>query len=424
MESDNQPVSSMEAARLSLARLGILDPNELDRAMQVAARLSATTLRASRVGVWLFDGFGTLRCATVYTREGEPEGPGGVLRVEDFPVYFAAIRARRAIAADDAVNDTRTVELLGYLQSHGIGALLDVPIYANGEVVGVVCVEQLGPPRHWEKRDVDFAISMGDMLSSLFEHARLLAAEAAQRRAVELAAHAERMDALARLALGVIHDVNNLLTVVSIHAAVLEPRDAARDVIEQCEAAGRLTRQLLLFARGGSTERFSIDAARVVADFEHVLRSALGPMTELALTVEAPAMVLASRSDLEQSVLNLALNAQQAMPDGTGGHITIDVRVDDDHVVIAVKDDGCGMDAVTQRRAFEPFFTTREGSGGTGMGLATVYGILKRAGGDIQLDSAPGRGTRIALRFPHAPSGRTHSVSVPPIPLAEGNERG
>jgi two-component system, cell cycle sensor histidine kinase and response regulator CckA len=424
MESENQPVSLMEAARLSLARLGILDPSELDRAMQVAARLSATTLQASRVGIWLFDGFGALRCAAVHALEGEPEAPGGLLRVEDYPHYFAAIRARRAISADDAQRDPRTTELAPYLEAHGIGSLLDVPIYTNGEVAGVVCFEQIGPPRHWAKRDVDFAISIGDMLSSLFEHARLLAAEAAERRAIELAAHAERMDALARLALGVIHDVNNLLTVVSIHAAVLEPRDAARDVIEQCEAAGRLTRQLLLFARGGSSERFSIDAARVIGDFEHVLRSALGPTIELSVSVEGPAMVLASRSDLEQSILNLALNAHQAMGESSGGHIALTVGLDDDHVVVTVRDDGDGMDAATQRRAFEPFFTTREATGGTGMGLATVYGILKRAGGDIQLDSARGRGTTIALRFPHAPSGRTSSVSTPPNPVADGITRG
>jgi two-component system, cell cycle sensor histidine kinase and response regulator CckA len=420
MDSENQPVSLMEAARLSLARLGILDPSELDRAMQVAARLSATTLQASRVGIWLFDGFGALRCAAVHTLEGEPEAPGGLLRVEDFPHYFAAIRARRAIAADDALHDARTSELVPYLEAHNIGSLLDVPIYTNGEVAGVVCCEQLGPPRHWEKRDVDFAISIGDMLSSLFEHARLLAAEAAERRAIELAAHAERMDALARLALGVIHDVNNLLTVVSIHAAVLEPRDAARDVIEQCEAAGRLTRQLMLFARGGSSERFSIDAARVIADFEHVLRSALGATVALSVSVEAPAMVLASRSDLEQSVLNLALNAQQSMADGQWGHIAITVAMAEDHVVVAVKDDGRGMDPATQRRAFEPFFTTREEAGGTGMGLASVYGILKRAGGDIQLESALGLGTTIALRFPHAPSGRTSSGSLLPKPDTGG----
>lgn len=409
MDSENLPVSSLESARLSLARLGIVDPDEIDRVMHVASRLSATTPGASRVGIWLFDDFGALRCVSQYFPEGDTDEPGGVLTVEDYPHYFAAIRSRRAIAAEDAQRDPRTRELFDYLEAGGIGSLLDVPIYANGEVIGILCFEHKGAVRKWEKRDVDFAISIGDMLSSLFEHARLLASESAARRALQKAAHAERMDALARLSLGVIHDVNNLLTVVQMHAAVLEPKDAAQDVIAQCEAAGRLTRQLLLFARGGSSLPQSIDAARVIGDFEGVLRAAVGSPVRLELVLEEPAMVLASRSDLEQIVLNLVMNAQQAMVSGSG-HIRIAVGLEDDHVVVGVTDDGAGMDEATQRQAFEPFFTTRETSGGTGMGLATVYGILKRAGGDVLLESAVGVGTTIRLRFPHAPSGRTISV--------------
>lgn len=411
------PVSSLEIARLSLARLGIVDPGEVDRVMHVASRVSATTLGASRVGIWLFDDFGAMRCVSQYFPDGDTDEPGGVLRVDAYPHYFAAIRSRRAIAAEDAQRDPRTSELVEYLKAGNIGSLLDVPIYANGEVIGILCFEHTGAPRKWEKRDVDFAISIGDMLSSLFEHARLLASESAARRALQKAAHAERMDALARLSLGVIHDVNNLLTVVQMHAAVLEPKDAAQDVIAQCEAAGRLTRQLLLFARGGSSLPVSIDAARVIGDFEGVLRAALGSPVQLELFLEEPAMVLASRSDLEQIVLNLVMNAQQAMPSGSGV-VRITVTVDDHHVVVAVTDDGDGMDEATQRRAFEPFFTTREDRGGTGMGLATVYGILKRAGGDVMLESAIGVGTTIRLCFPHAPSGRTVAVETSAAPRA------
>jgi two-component system cell cycle sensor histidine kinase/response regulator CckA len=232
----------------------------------------------------------------------------------------------------------------------------------------------------------------------------------------------QKMEAVGRLAGGIAHDFNNLLTVVSGYTEVLldqltlgHPLHAKAEAIQQAsDRATTLTRQLLAFSRKQILELKVIDINAVVADMERLLRPLIGE--DIELSTQLPPTVGCTRADagqLEQVIMNLVVNAKDAMPNG--GKIcirTADVLLDDSYrpentfikqghyVMISVSDNGQGMDRETQARIFEPFFTTKEKGKGTGLGLSTVYGIIKQSGGYVLVQSEIGRGTTFNIYLP------------------------
>ncbi len=236
---------------------------------------------------------------------------------------------------------------------------------------------------------------------------------------------AQKMEALGRFAGGIAHDFNNLLTAIHGYAELIrsdlapEQERIREDVAQVLLAAGRgaqLVRQILAFSRVQPVDRRLVDPFAVCEAIVPLLRPMLSEQVEVVLVGEAgAAWVLADPSQLEQVILNAVVNANHAMP--AGGVVTIETRpvgldgafvlgrpevAPGPYVMIAVSDTGTGMDTTTQARAFEPFFTTREPGKGTGMGLATVYGIVKQSGGYVYIESAPGRGTTIRVYLPRA----------------------
>jgi PAS domain S-box-containing protein len=244
--------------------------------------------------------------------------------------------------------------------------------------------------------------------------------------------HALKLEAVGRLAGGIAHDFNNLLTVITGYAETLvagldagDPRLA--DVLEIRRAADRaahLTQQLLAFSRKQVLRPEVIDAREIVREVSGMIDRLLGARVVLSLELnEGPATITADRNQIEQVLLNLAVNARDAMPEG--GELTLRTRVvditpdaagrlypmrPDRYVRLSVSDTGVGMSPEVQARAFEPFFTTKGPGEGTGIGLATVYGTVKQSGGFIFVESEIGSGTSIDVYLPYTGAHTTEGV--------------
>jgi len=266
-----------------------------------------------------------------------------------------------------------------------------------------------------------------------------------RRRLEDQVRQAQKMDAVGRLAGGVAHDFNNLLTAIltcsELLLDTLSPEHPGREDAEEIRATARraadLTKQLLLLSRRGASAPTAIDCNAVVANADLLLRRLIGEdvslRTELRATRSSVAM---DQGSLEQVILNLAINARDAMPDG--GMLTIetsDAEVREpvvhaqtvvppgSYVVIAVSDSGVGMDAAVMSHLFEPFFTTKEKGRGTGLGLATVYGIVTQIGGHIAVYSEPGDGSTFRLYLPRVvDEGETETLMVEAEEVRGGTE--
>ena len=218
----------------------------------------------------------------------------------------------------------------------------------------------------------------------------------------------ERLDALGRMARGVAHDFNGMLTAILGNAEVaLDARPLSPDVRESLEqirqsalTAAGITRQLLDFARTGTVKKIDVDVRHVVRAQWSVLAGTLPHTITAELRVDADDLTIRTGAGFVEQVLhNLVINARDAMPNG--GALSVDLRGTGSTVTLTVLDTGSGMTEETQRRLFEPFYSTK-GRLGTGLGLATVYGIVRQSEGTIRVESAIGRGTSFVLQFPRA----------------------
>lgn len=239
----------------------------------------------------------------------------------------------------------------------------------------------------------------------------VLVEDTTARKELELQlAQSQRMEAVGRLAGGVAHDFNNLLTVIKSYSTILLEAlegDARREDVEEIAAAadraGALTRQLLAFSRRQMMQPRPLHLNVVVTDIEKMLRRLIGEDIALVTRLESDLwLVHADPGQIEQVVMNLAVNARDAMPDG--GHLTIETanveRDTGSYVMLAISDTGVGMTSEVRAHLFEPFFTTKERGKGTGLGLSTVYGIVKQSGGDIGVQADPGKGATFKIFLP------------------------
>jgi len=266
-----------------------------------------------------------------------------------------------------------------------------------------------------------YRLPRGEVVSVYDDRTEDMEAQAALEQKERELRRAQRMEAVAQLAGGVAHDFNNMLTVVRGFGELARSQTSVEDpvrkhidrILDATSHSAELTGKLLMFSRSKQTEETWSDLGAVVQDMEPVLRTACGDRIDLALDVTDGTSVQVDRSEVEQVLLNLVINARDAMPGG--GEVRVSVRevvVDEQdvrslpllelgrYVRLDVEDDGIGMDEETQMRVFDPFFTTKEPGKGTGLGLSTVYSIVTQASGAISLESEMGEGTRFSVFFP------------------------
>lgn len=292
------------------------------------------------------------------------------------------------------------------------------------------------PRRRWLLVDADPIAAHGEPVREVI----LSLHDITDRRLLEeQLRHTQRMEAIGKLAGGIAHDFNNLLTAIIGHSDILKrklgPTDQRSDDVagirQAADRAARLTRQLLAFSRRQHLVPEVLDLNDVVRDTERLLIRLLGEDIAIVMDLhDGPITIRVDRGQLEQVIVNLALNARDAMP--RGGELTIITRHldgpgadlpgtfvggDAGAALLRIADVGDGMDETTRRRAFEPFFTTKEFGKGTGLGLATVYGIVQQSGGEVTLDSAPGAGTRVSVFLPATVPPPPPSPTATPLPL-------
>ena len=411
----------MEAARLALARLIPGPELSLVDVFREICRTAANIVAVNRVGIWfLVDERTALRCSVLYERDKEEFSEGTTLSVSDFPAYFTALENRRSIPAKRAATNESTHELSeAYLYPLNISSMLDAPIFENGEVIGVVCHEHSGMPREWTLEERDFAATLSDTISLKLKAAALIEARSALRKHDEISLALNKAEALARLAAGAAHDFQNLLMIVLGCAAEIRGTknlpdatiEMAEHIIEAGERGAALAHEMMNYGEREAESPRVVNLIELTDGVIPLLRTAIGPRHQISFQRgDHVGKTFIDPSQFERILMNLVVNARDAMP--SGGEIslkiaTVDCREDGrfgKYTMLDVSDAGVGMEVQNQSRIFDPYFTTKPRGQGTGLGLSIVKRIVDRAGGSIDVTSALDRGTTIRVYFPRIAS--------------------
>jgi len=419
------------ASLSAIARAASLEQSSLDDVLKRVTESAARALGVARVNVWLHDEqAAAIRCVVNFDSRTGTFTAGEMLLEKDAPSYFRALREMRTIAAINAENDERTVELReSYLEPLGITTLLDAPILRSGKVAGVVCHEHVGPMRDWALHEKLFAGNVADIVALILETDRRLAAERERQEMERRLRTMERLEGLGMLAAQVAHDFNNMLAAVGINAELLmddlpegPSRRSVEDIRDVAFRAKELCRHLLGFSGKQQLTLEPVDMGEIATELIRLLRSATPEGVRLSLSARAGVTVMADPGALHQVALNLVTNAIDAVRERGG---TIEVRVGTEafdgpegrrlahdwrsaageYGVLEVTDDGVGMDEAVQQRIFEPFYTTKPT--GHGLGLSSALGTIKAHRGALDLASRLGVGTTMRVLLPLTADGST-----------------
>ncbi len=402
--------------------------NDQKTLIAIASRSLGQHLNAGCVGYCAADSAAEfVRIEQGWTAEGATPVMG-TYRLDDFGIEMSKeLRNGHTVVIEDVTQDRRTMGRVYERSFASIGtrAIIDVPLVKDGQLQGILFA--LNPePRAWTKGEVQ-------MVEEVAERAWV----SLQRLGVEAALRqSQKMEAVGQLTGGLAHDFNNLLTVISgslemlaLHVAEGGFDDTEHFIIAAQGAANRaaaLTHRLLAFSRRQTLDPKPTNPNRLVGDMEDLVRRTIGPHIELEIDA-APDLwpVLADPNQLENALLNLCINARDAMPDG--GRLTIETTnivmeanaaderdmAPGNYVRLRVTDTGIGMSPDIIAHAFEPFFTTKPIGVGTGLGLSMIYGFAKQSGGQVRIHSQVGLGTAVSIYLPRHGTAASRKQTIP-----------
>lgn len=407
------------------ARFINLLPEQTDAGIQDALRAVGEFADADRSYVFLRSGDGqTVDNTHEWCAEGvEPQIQNlQKLPATTFPWWmeklsrFENIHIPRVADLPEAARAEREL-----LEAQSIQSLAVVPLVSADRLMGFLGFDSVRRERIWDEEDLALLQMLGTVLANALERRR---AEAAHRRLEEQLYQAQKMEAIGRLAGGIAHDFNNLLTVIKGYSELLlenlrsedDRREEVEKIWEATARAERLTRQLLTFGRQRSAQVQVVEINSLIQEAGKILGPLIGEKTKLGIRLDpAAGCVKADPSRVEQALLNLVINARDAMPQGgtltiETGHAEIGPAAPEgsgavppgSYVMFSVSDTGCGMSEEVRAHVFEPFFSTKRPGQGTGLGLATVYGTVTQAGGRVTVESEVGRGTTVRVYLPRS----------------------
>lgn len=419
-------------------------PEALDTEIESALQRLGTFAGADQVHILEFTtDRRNFSCTHEWCREGVAPARQHLqgLVADAMPWGFARLQQGDVVMVDRVCElPAAAAPLRAALEADGVCSLLRVPMLYAGTAFGCIGFNVLRAERQWTDvlvRQLRFA---AEILGNALQHRH---AETRRRQLEDDLGHARQIESLGRLAGGVAHDLNNLLVPVMGYADILRdelpshhPLRPDVDCIRRAALQARgLTQQLLAFARRQVLELQVLDLGAEVELFRDILRRLIPENIEICLrTAPGLGRVRADPTQIRQILMNLVLNARDAMPNG--GQVTITVGSQEfdeayatDHpevrpgpyVMLAVSDTGTGMDEMARQHLFEPFFTTKAPGKGTGLGLATVHGIVTQHGGHVTVASAPGCGTAVSVYLPCVPADGPEPSDPPaPAPPSQG----
>lgn len=410
------------------------DPADISFA---AAQILAETLGVSRAGYGLVD-----RAAETITIERDWNAPGvstiaGTLNFRDHGSYIEELKRGETAIVEDSRLDPRTAETSAVLEAISARSFINMPLTEQGGLVALLFLNH-AEPRQWSDDDLDFVREVAERTRDAVERRRAerdladlaasLERQVAERTAdlvtaEEALRQSQKMEAVGQLTGGLAHDFNNLLTAISGSLEMIQLRftqGRGADVDRYVEAAktaakraAALTHRLLAFSRRQTLDPRPTDPNALISGMEELIQRTVGPSVIVETSLEdGLTSTLVDPSQLENALLNLCINARDAMPDGGRIMIGTQARHVDaragrerdiepgDYVCVSVSDVGTGMAPETISRAFEPFFTTKPIGSGTGLGLSMVYGFARQSGGQVRIHSTPGSGTTVTIYLP------------------------
>ncbi len=461
---DVTTVKRADLKRRALARLNELF-RDLDQSADisyVAAEILGQTLGVSRAGYGLVDPVNE-----TITIERDWNAPGvssiaGTLAFREHGSYIEDLKRGDTAVVNDSRTDPRTRDTSAVLEAINARSFINMPLTEQGGFVAMIFVNDHAP-RGWSEDDVAFVREVAERTRDgverrraereLAELAESLERQVAERTAELVAAEealrqSHKMEAVGQLTGGIAHDFNNLLTGISgslemIQLRLSQGRGADVDrYVDAAQGAARraaaLTHRLLAFSRRQTLDPRPTDANALIAGMEELVRRTVGPAIQVETSL-APDLgsTLVDPSQLENALLNLCINARDAMPDG--GRIMIETHnrfVDarsgrgrdldpGAYVCLSVSDTGTGMPPEVIAKAFEPFFTTKPIGSGTGLGLSMIYGFARQSGGQVRLHSEAGAGTTVTIYLPRNAQAAEHEAAPAKLseaPRAQGGE--